>query len=273
MKICDMHTHSDNSFDAKDSVDKICQSAIKKGLLAVAITDHCEAPMIRCGADCECGCLDEKIPKSVRDTLNAKQKYSKNIKVLCGMELGEPMHDDECTKKALNYGDFDFILASVHNLRGMEDFYYLNYDNLDVDEILKLYFDELAETASFKNYDSLAHMTYPLRYIFEKTGSYPDLSKFKNQTDDILNILVKNKKALEINVSGLFKGLGVTLPDETLIRRFRELGGEFITIGTDAHSEDYVGKGIENGIKTAEKCGFAQYTIYENHEPIMIDFK
>ncbi len=271
MKLCDLHIHSNNSFDAVSSVDELCKSAINSGLYAIAITDHCEAPDIIKGDNCEYGCFDKLIPNSIKEAQNAKRKYSDNLKVLCGIELGEPMHDKNCTQKALSYGDYDFILASVHNLRNTEDFYFLDYTKLDVNELLTKYFNELIETASFEHFDSLAHLTYPLRYILDKTGNLPDLSLFSEQIDEIYKILIKNNKALEINVSGLFKELKTTLPDEKLVRRFKELGGKYITIGTDSHNAESVGKGIEEGIEVAKRAGFTQYTIFEKRKPIMID--
>lgn len=272
MKLCDMHTHSDNSFDAKNTVEEMCKSAINRGLYAIAITDHCEAPMIKDGENSKYGYFDKTIPKSYLDAVSVKQKYANNLKVLCGIELGEPMHDMECTKRALDYADFDFTIASVHNLRGMDDFYYIDFNEVSVDEILKLYFAELAETAGFEHFDTLAHLTYPLRYILDQTGKIPDLTPYYEQIDEVFKILIKNEKSLEINVSGLFKGLGTTLPDETLIKRYKALGGKYITIGTDAHSTEFVGKGIEDGIEIAKRCGFTQYAIYEKHQRIMIDF-
>lgn len=271
MKLCDLHIHSNNSFDAESSVNEICESAVKRSLYAIAITDHCEAPDIIKGEDCEYGCFDKLIPNSIKEAQLAKAKYNEKLKVLCGIELGEPMHDKSCTQKALSYGEYDFILASVHNLRNMEDFYFLDYTKLDINELLEKYFDELIETASFEYFDSLAHLTYPLRYILAQTGKLPDLSIFSEQIDTIYKILIENNKALEINVSGLFKELKTTLPDLELVRRFKELGGKYITIGTDSHNADSVGKGIKEGIEVAKKAGFKQYTIYENHKPIMID--
>ena len=55
MKLCDLHTHSNNSFDAKNSVDEMCESAIKGGLYAIAITDHCESTVDKSGENCEYG--------------------------------------------------------------------------------------------------------------------------------------------------------------------------------------------------------------------------
>ena len=269
--LCDMHTHSDNSFDAKNSVDEMCLAAINRGLYAIAITDHCEAPFIRFGADCEFGCFDEQIPKSFADATAAREKYAGKLKVLRGMELGEPLHDPEQTKRALSYGDFDFILASVHNLKNMQDFYYMSYSGVDVDWLLGKYFDELIETAAFPHFDSLSHLTYPLRYIIAGTGKTPDLSIHKDKIDRIFKILIQNNKALEINVSGLFKEMGCTLPDLPLIKRYKELGGKLITIGTDAHSADMVGKGIEQGIEVAKSAGLTHYAIFEKHSPILIE--
>ena len=191
MKLCDMHTHSDNSFDAKSTVDELCQAALDKGLYAIAVTDHCEAEYICLGENCEFGSFDRQIPQSVRDIDSAKEKYKDRLLVLRGLELGEPMHDPEQTKHALGYADFDFILASVHNLRGYEDFYYLDYKTVDIDEILRRYFDELIETASFEHFDSLAHLTYPLRYIAEREGYYPDLTPYSEQIDRIFGILIQ----------------------------------------------------------------------------------
>lgn len=271
MILADLHTHSNNSFDAKNSVDEMCQSAVNKGLYAIAITDHCEAPGIALGAACEYGCFDERIPKSIRETNLAKQKYGENIKILCGLELGEPMHEPDLTKRALAYGNYDFVLASVHNLRNTEDFYYLDYSKLNINAILNDYFNELAETAEFEHYDSLAHLTYPFRYIVAKTGKIPDLAPHMSRIDDIFKILIKNNKSLEINVSGLFKELKTTLPDKDLLKRYYDLGGRLITLGTDAHSVDFVGKGIEQGLNIAKEIGFKQYAIYQNHNPIMLD--
>lgn len=270
MLYCDIHTHSDNSFDAKNSVDAMCRAAIERGLYALAVTDHCEAEYICCGEDCEFGSFDHRIPQSIRDINSAKEKYKHQLKLLCGLELGEPMHDPEQTRHALQYGEFDFILASVHNLRGCEDFYFLDYKTVDVNAVLRQYFDELLETAGFEHFDSLSHLTYPLRYIVEREGYYPDLTPFSNQIDAIFRLLADRKKALEINVSGLFKPIGRTLPDLPLVKRFRELGGEFVTIGSDAHSDDMVGKGIAQGVAIAQAAGFTHYTIYEKHQPILI---
>ena len=268
--ICDSHTHSNNSFDAKSTVEEMCRAAISQNLYAITITDHCEAPFIRFGADCEFGCFDDLIPKSLEDTARAAEQFSGKLKVLRGLELGEPVQDSAGAERALSYGEYDFILASVHGLKNMLDFYYLDYTQTDIGELLKKYFTELCETAQYPHFDSLAHLTYPLRYIIKGTGKMPDLSLYSDMIDDIFKILIKNNKALEINVSGLFKELNSTMPDVGMVRRFKELGGKYITVGTDAHSADAVGKGLKQGLAVAIEAGFTHYALYEKHVPKLI---
>ncbi len=118
MILCDVHTHSNNSFDAENTVEEMCKSALNKGFYAIAITDHCEAPFIKFGYNEEFGDFNERIPLSFLQTKNAQIKYRQKLKVLCGIELGEPMHDLECTeKKRFLLAIFDFVLASLHNLK------------------------------------------------------------------------------------------------------------------------------------------------------------
>ena len=272
MKILsDTHIHSDNSFDAENSVRELCLSAIEGGLSSIAITDHMEAPEIKLGSRSAFGNLMKQIEKSVKDSEACAAEFAERLTVLRGMELGEPMHDTKLTKKAMSIADFDFVLASIHNVKDTEDFYYLEYNASNVPVLLEKYFNELYDTAENADFDSLAHLTYPLRYIVERTDIKVDLDNYSELIDGILSTLVKREKALEINTSGLFNPIGVTLPDIDVIKRFRELGGKYITIGSDAHKAEFVGRGIEKGVETAKLCGFDHFTVFEKRAPKMIE--
>ena len=82
--------------------------------------------------------------------------------------------------------------------------------------------------------------------------------------------LIANGKALEINTSGLRQPIGKTMPTENYVRRFRELGGEFLTLGSDAHFTEHVGAGIDEGYAIAESCGFEYVTYFENRKPVQV---
>lgn len=270
-KICDSHVHSNNSFDAESSVREICETAVKKGLDTVTITDHMEAPEIRFGDKSVFGNAVKSITKSVSDVEKNAPEFKGRLRLLKGMELGEPMYIPEMTERAMAIADFDFILASIHNLKEVEDFYYLEYNEGNVDNLLKRYFDELLDTAENADFDSLAHLTYPLRYIIERTDIRPDLNVYGEVIDNIFKALIKRNKALEVNTSGLFKPINSTLPSADLVKRFKQLGGKYVTIGSDAHNAKDLAQGIQRGTELVKACGFEHYTVYVNRTPELIE--
>ena len=92
------------------------------------------------------------------------------LHVRAGIELGQPMQNIEAAEDILDACDFDFALASVHNVQGMPDFYELDYSQVDLTKTLHQYFDEILETIEWGKFDSLAHLTYPWRYIVGEHG-------------------------------------------------------------------------------------------------------
>ena len=267
--LSDMHMHSDNSFDAENSVREMCLSAIEKDISTIAITDHMEAPEIKLGDRSVFGNMIKQITKSVADVEAARDEFEGKIRVLKGIEIGEPMHEPKLTKKAMDIADYDFVLASIHNVKDAEDFYYLEYNESNVPALLTQYFDELLDTAMNADFDSLAHLTYPTRYIIQRTDINPELEKYTDVIEKILKALAERDKALEINTSGL-RTIGITMPDINIVKRFKELGGKYVTIGSDAHKVSNIGYGIEKGIQIAKTCGFDYFTVFENRKPELV---
>lgn len=264
------HCHSSCSFDAKHTVDMMCSRAVDLGFYSIAVTDHCEINGYADPQNSEFGDFSKRIPQSVKEMKQAQEKYKDKIIILRGIELGQPMQDLKSADIALALDDFDFVLSSVHNVKNEQDFYWLKYTKEFAEEILGRYFDEVLETAVWNKFDSLAHLTYPMRYIIGEHKINVDISKFQEKIDEILLTLIRNKKALEVNTSGLRQKIGVTLPDQSIIKRFRELGGEYVTIGSDAHCTEDLGKGIAEGMSLVKKCGFNCYTIFRKHVPQLI---
>lgn len=264
----DCHLHSDCSRDAEDPAMMMCEAAQRQGLYAVALTDHCE-------------CNDyykEEYDRSVRQSYFEAKKaaavFQGRLRVYAGVELGQPLQDVKAAQDVLTTCGFDFVLASLHNLAGMEDFYFLDYDHQDVNELLTRYFDEILEMVRWDGFDSLAHLTYPYRYITGDKGIpaqlYPDHGEV---IDEILSLLVQNHKALELNTSGLRQKLGQTLPPPDVIRRFRQMGGKYVTIGSDAHRWGDIGAGVETGLSLLLQAGFDRFTIYVGREPVLLPIK
>ena len=263
----DLHMHTESSFDGHYPAELMCGAAVKNELAIIAITDHFDVDFF------EEHRLDSRQKSSYEDIISAKEKFSAKIKVLRGIEMGQPTYDLPLTEKSLARFEYDFVIGSIHNLRKTPDFCELDYQNLTQDEVYSLlekYFEEELILAKWNGFDTFAHLTYPMRYIVQSGRFNTDLSRFDDVTDEIFKTLIANGKALEINTSGLRQPIGKTMPTENYVRRFRELGGEFLTLGSDAHFTEHVGAGIDEGYAIAESCGFEYVTYFENRKPVQV---
>lgn len=264
--ILDLHTHSDCSPDAKHSVSLMCEHALRKGIRAIAVTDHCE---------CDAYIRDKyniTSSQSIFQAAKARTVFEGQMIVLLGIELGQPILDLKAAESALSRPSLDFVLTSMHNLRDREDFYYMDYSLPENDpyKLLDEYFDSILQIVEWGNFDSLAHLTYPLRYMVGKHRLNIDISRFYDKIDCIFKGLIEKGKSLEINTSGFRQELGTSMPDLPLIRRYRSLGGELVTIGSDAHCAQDVGRGIKEGMELASEAGFKFTTLYQRRIPTPI---
>lgn len=262
----DLHTHCTLSFDGKSSAEDMVKRAAELGVRYYALTDHVdlgEFPDPEFDLEATVSGARELIPA-------LREKYADSVELLYGVELGQAVHEPELAEKLLAENDHDFVIGSVHNIRRHEDFYFLDYKDTDVTELLDLYFGELLETAESDTFDVLGHITYPLRYIAGEYGIDVDMARYSGIMDEILRTVIKNGRGIEINTSGLRQKYGKMFPDAGIVKRYRELGGRILTIGSDAHCADDLGKGIAEGIKTARLCGFDEITVFRKREPHFI---
>lgn len=263
----DLHMHTSSSFDGNYSAAQMCESAIRNGLATIAFTDHFDVDFY------ERHNLEFRQKSSYEDIISVIEKHSSEIRILRGIELGQPAYDVELTEKSLARYEYDFVIGSIHNLRQMPDFGDLDYPNLTQDEIYSLldkYFEEELILAKWNGFDTLAHLTYPMRYIVQSGRFNTDLGRYDDITDEIFKVLISNGKALEINTSGLRQPIGKTMPTENYVRRFRELGGELLTLGSDAHFTEHVGAGIDKGYEIAESCGFKYVTYFKGRKSVQV---
>lgn len=264
--IVDLHTHSVFSFDGNDACDELCKSAVDKGIKVLAITDHCDID----GKDLD---IDELCTPQFNMLLQMQDKYKDSLCVLKGLEIGQGIYRRELTQRLYDNYAYDFILGSLHNLENMEDFYFLDYKQYDVYKLLERYFSDLLSLTEWGMFDSLAHLTYPLRYIVAREKIDVDMSRYSEIIDSIFENLVKKDKALEINTSGLFMEMQDTLPNISFVKRFKEVGGKYITVGSDSHYAQKVGQGINMGLKIACESGFRNVAIFKNHQPVLMQIE
>lgn len=267
--LADCHTHTRYSFDSDAEPVRMLEQAEKLELSVYCVTDHCE---INC-ADIDS--LEREMKSSVAavEELRTQRFRNSNTRFLTGLELGQALQNRTESERFLKEIPVDFVIGSLHNLAGEQDFYYLSYTRSTAADYLERYFDELLDLAEWGGFDSLGHLTYPLRYITGKYHIVPDMSRYQKKIDAVLSALAAGGKALEINTSGLRSEIGETLPTLEYAVRFRELGGKYITIGSDAHEPGDVGAGILQAAGLVREAGFSGLTYFVKRRPFLLSFE
>ena len=186
------------------------------------------------------------------------------------VEMGDPSYDIAESEALIASKDYDIVIGSIHNLRKTPDFCELDYNKDNVYPLLDDYFLEMKMLAEWGKFDTYAHLTYPLRYIVGEHHIDVDMARYQKDIDEIFSLLIEKDKPLEINTSGLRQPIGRTLPDESYVRRFKELGGKHVTVGSDSHFVEHMGAGIEQGMQLAKNCGFDSVLIFRQRQPVEI---
>lgn len=263
----DSHTHSCFSFDGAVNAtpDEMCRAAISAGLTDLAITDHCD---VNGEVEGFYHCYDRQT--AFFAIMEAKETYKNRLRISYGIELGQATQYPAYAKELLSSGSFDFVLGSLHNLCGVPDFYYIDFSKdfpqKLIDCLFNRYVAELTELCSIPGIHSLAHITYPLRYLAEGKKSL-NLSCYEEQFRELFRQMIEKDIALEVNTSTLSCPLGETMPSVSLLKLYRECGGTLITVGSDAHSTERIGSGIRETYRMLSDNDFSKVTVYYNGKP------
>lgn len=257
----DQHMHCNFSGDSDALPEDMIKAGIAHGLSGICFTDHLdydypEEPNIFL--------LDfDNYFKALSDL---RKKYADKISVNIGIELGlQPQAAGQNLAVAKKY-PFDFIIGSSHVVNHMDPYYPEFFAERNEDEAYMEYFESVLENInSCVDFDVYGHIDYVVRYGPNKNAFYT-YEKFKDIIDEILTQLISKGKGIEVNTGGFKYGLGHPNPTEDIIKRYRELGGEIITMGADAHVPEYVAYEFDKTAQIIKNCGFKYYTVFKNRK-------
>ena len=263
----DSHIHSVHSPDGVHSLMYLAEQAENRGLIGLAITDHAE-----CLGFEELG-YKTRVIKSAEDTAKANEAFRHRMTLALGIELGVCPGMYDVAEQISGLFAYDFVIGACHISRQGEGLAKFDYGALSESERHKLlaeYFEDLLELVKWGKFDSLAHITYPLRWALNNNGLRLPLEPHSEIIDELLRNLVASGKSLEVNTSGLRGPLKDTLPPKWVIERYKELGGKLITIGSDAHHADYVGLGLNGVMEMLASMGYEYFAFYRQRIPVML---
>lgn len=267
MYLADYHTHSRLSPDAKCSMAEMALAAQAAGLDEICFTDHVE-PIIWGSTDlrplpCDWAALQAEFQE-------AEDAVGGAVRLRLGIELGDAVRDFAHTEKLLSdMPQLDFIIGSIHILSpamGGEDLYF--FDPRDEETAHQGIRDYLQQVRALAEWDGpfsvLGHLTLPLRYLNENRGFHLTFDGYEWEVEAILRTLIQKDRGIEVNTN---RG-NAPLPGEKWLRMYHDLGGEIITLGSDAHATKQVGCAIRERQELLKKCGFTKFATFEKMEPI-----
>lgn len=267
MKInADYHLHSSFSGDSDTPMEDMIQKGISLGLSTMCFTEHMDMDFPSQKPEDE-GIFEVNTDSYLYELIRLKEKYAGQIRILFGIELGiQPHLRRELAVYAKSY-DFDFIIASSHLCNGKDPYWPPFYEGRTDAEAYLEYFSSIPECLkTFSNFDVYGHLDYVVRYGKTKDADY-DYEVYKDILDQILKTLLEMEKGIEINTGATGYNLKDLNPCTGILKRYRELGGEIITIGSDAHAPSAIARSFDRAADVLKSCGFRYYTTFEKRTP------
>ena len=273
MDLFDNHNHSQFSFDGgRTSVEASARAAIAAGLKGICFSDHCDhyVPPMKAAFE-QIRPEYFNVPEQQEEITRVQNMLGDGIRILKGIEIGMYEECHEQIRKVLNDNSFDQVLASVHYIDKTDPYYGGYYEGKDWKEAYGGYLETIyREMTWLKDFDIMGHYDYIVRY-----ARYPQTSiryrDFSDIFDEMFRYLIHEGKALEINTKSYegHRGRIVGLDHDVLIR-YREMGGEIISLGSDSHEPSRVGAGFPHHTALLKSLGFRWTAHYESRKLVQL---
>jgi len=262
----DYHVHSNFSSDGHASMEEMIEEGIRLGLKTLCFTDHLDYdyPPI---SEYDFLIDPEEYKKKI---IRMKELYHSKIEILHGIELGlQPHLSDRCHSLLKQY-DFDFIIGSSHLVNQWDPYYPDYWVDKSAKEGIKEYFQSIIENCkAFDGFQVYGHLDYIIRYIPNPPQNMTyDYFDYQDLLDEILKTIIHMGKGIEVNTAGLKYGLPYPHPYPPVLKRYQELGGEIITIGSDAHRPEHLCFRFDVIPEYLKNLGFRYYTKYRKGKPV-----
>lgn len=261
----DFHVHSEFSSDSKAGLSSIIERAIELDMDTICITDHHDMDYQKTVNNPLSFQLD--VDRYIMAMEEIKKKYCSKIDILTGVELGLMSYLKDEIHKLVEEYKFDFIIGSSHLVKGKDPYFKSFYEGRTEQQAYAEYFESILENVkSINDYNVYGHLDYVVRYGPNK-NKYFKVSDYEDTLEEALKVIIQNGKGIEINTAGLRKGLGYVHPHKDILKLYKSLGGEIVTVGSDAHIPEDIGYGFKDAACLLQEVGFEYYTVFKNQQP------
>ncbi|MDE2125077.1 MAG: histidinol-phosphatase [Armatimonadetes bacterium] len=258
----DYQVHSRFSHDGRATIDQHCRRAIEIGLDEIGFSEHKDF-------DPQDPVVDYfQYQLWMKAIQKARERYEGRLTIRAGIEIDYQRWFEDEIGIWLQQHAFDFVIGSVH---------YVDRKMLMTPEYnagrtaytaWRDYLAAVRDSVAAGLFDIIGHMEYANRRGVAVWG-LPEAGSLEDETNDVLRLAVKKRCALEINSAGLHQGIGVTYPCADTVRRYADLGGTLLSIGSDAHHPDQLGWKYQTVAELAIDCGLTTVTTWSNRKRLI----
>jgi histidinol-phosphatase (PHP family) len=251
----DYHMHSTFSEDGASSPEEMCRQAIKLGLLEIGFTEHWDVGPY------------EKNPRFFQpepwyaELERLRELFTGQLTIRAGIEIAEPHLYLQAAADVLKRAPFDYVLGSVHFVGPHFMFDEAYFRSHTPDEVYQAYFVEVGRLLQTADFDILAHLDVPARTGKPIFGYDP--IRYEDQIRSILHLVIERKLVLDVNTSGLRKTAQNLSPDPLILKWYAGMGGERLTLGSDAHAANQVGLHLDAALDAVRLAGLTHVTQFE----------
>lgn len=261
----DLHMHCHFSGDSQANSTDIAQKACDIGLQGICFTDHLDIDYKETP-----GLFDLDIPAYQKEILKLKKDFQSKLDILWGIELGLQPYLAKKNNQIIKDNTFDFVIGSTHVVKQVDIYYPAYYNGRSEDACYLEYFEETLKNAhSDVDFDVYGHLDYVVRYGPNKNQFY-SYQTYAEVIDEILRTLIQKGKGIELNTAGFKYGLGHAHPTLDILKRYKELGGEILTIGSDGHTPEQIAWEFDIVPPLLKEAGFDYFTVFKNRKPKFI---
>ncbi|MHB8064347.1 MAG: histidinol-phosphatase HisJ family protein [Ruminiclostridium sp.] len=259
----DNHIHSKFSCDSVMEAAEACQKAVEMGLRGLVFTDHVDYDF----PDFDKSFLID-LDQYFEFFKSLQNDWKEKLDIRIGVEMGFQPHVLKDINKTIDKYPFDFVINSVHIVDHLDPYTGEFYKGKTKHQAYERYLQEiLCSINSYDNFDIIGHIGYAARY-----GNFRDKSLRYNDYGDLLDQILKSTlekgKGIELNTSGLRSDLSSPIPGYDIFNRYFELGGEIVTIGSDAHFTEHIGHSFSEVIAYLKNIGFKNIAHFEKRKPV-----
>jgi histidinol-phosphatase (PHP family) len=259
----DYHMHSNFSCDCESPMAMMCRSAIARGIPEIGFTEH---------HDLHPGDPNRNWFKPQgwwAELERCRAEFAGQLTIRAGIEIGEPHIYAEEARAVVSQLPFDYLLGSLHWV-GADSVFDPNYFRKHPAEVTYLaFFEELERMTRVADFDILSHLDVPVRTAHAIYGGY-DPQPYEDAIRPVLRNCIERGIALDLNTAALRRAANIMTPGPTILRWYVEMGGERVTLGSDAHQPNHVGSHLDVAIELAKAAGLRYVTQFERRQPRMI---